>query len=81
MDLVARDLRALTKSYSKLRTELADFQSLNLENRQVFITNEGVKRKRLVHLNGIGKWKGRHITSTVRLVAGPYDPLLEQWTL
>lgn len=30
-----------------------------------------------INLNGIGKWKGRHITCTVRLVPGPYDPLLE----
>jgi hypothetical protein len=30
-----------------------------------------------MNLNGIGKWKGRHITCTVRLVGGPYDALLE----
>ncbi|XP_050682823.1 TNF receptor-associated factor 3 [Leptidea sinapis] len=111
MDLVARDLRALTKSYSKLRTELADFQSrVTLDHPEsgshdghliwridkfssrmkeskekdmvlsspLFRTSKyGYTLKAEVHLNGIGKWKGRHITSTVRLVAGPYDPLLE----
>lgn len=30
-----------------------------------------------VNLNGIGKWKGRHVTCTVRLVGGQYDSLLE----
>ncbi|CAG9128607.1 unnamed protein product [Plutella xylostella] len=28
--------------------------------------------------HGMGKWKGRNITGTVRLLGGPYDPLL-QW--
>lgn len=33
MDLVSRDLRALTKSYHKLRNELIDFQSkVSLDN-------------------------------------------------
>ncbi|NP_001243916.1 TRAF3 [Bombyx mori] len=111
MDIVSRDLRALTKSYHKLRTELADFQakiSFNhhemgsddghfiwrIENytarmkdarendtvlsSPIFRTHKyGYTLKAELNLNGIGKWKGRHITCTVRLVGGPYDPLLE----
>ncbi|XP_045778218.1 TNF receptor-associated factor 3 [Maniola jurtina] len=111
MDKVSRDLRALTKSYHKMRSELADFQTrVILDNPELagdnghliwridnfaarmkdakekdsiltsplFRTSKyGYTLKAEVHLNGIGKWKGRHITSTVRLVTGPYDPLLE----
>ncbi|XP_030023360.2 TNF receptor-associated factor 3 [Manduca sexta] len=111
MDIVSRDLRALTKSYHKLRTELADFQTrvsfdhqdMGTDNGHfiwridnyaarmkdakdnetvltspIFRTSKyGYTLKAELNLNGIGKWKGRHITSTVRLVGGPYDPLLE----
>ncbi|XP_047538913.1 TNF receptor-associated factor 3 [Vanessa atalanta] len=110
-DMLARDLRALTKSYHKIRSELADFQTrVSLDSPEfggdnghliwridkfsarmkeakendavltspLFRTNKyGYTLKAEVNLNGIGKWKGRHITSTVRLVAGPYDALLE----
>ncbi|XP_023950830.2 TNF receptor-associated factor 3 [Bicyclus anynana] len=112
MDKVSRDLRALTKSYHKMRSELADFQArVSLDNPDLggdnghliwridnystrmkeakdndailtsplFRTSKyGYTLKAEVHLNGIGKWKGRHITCTVRLVSGPYDALL-QW--
>ncbi|XP_072945507.1 uncharacterized protein Traf-like isoform X2 [Epargyreus clarus] len=111
MELVSRDLRALTKSYLKIRSELADFQTRvsfnhselgsdnghliwrieNFTSRMkdakdndtvltspIFRTSKyGYTLKAEVNLNGIGKWRGRHITSTVRLVGGPYDPLLE----
>ncbi|CAF4764126.1 unnamed protein product [Pieris macdunnoughi] len=111
MDIISRDLRALTKSYNKLRSELADFQTrMTLEHPEsgshtgqfiwridkfssrmkdakekdtvltspLFRTsNYGYTLKAELNLNGIGKWKGRHITCTVRLVPGPYDPLLE----
>ncbi|CAH0591713.1 unnamed protein product [Chrysodeixis includens] len=111
VDAVLRDLRALTKSYHKLRTELADFQTRvsfdrhemgtdnghfiwridNFNSRMkdakekdtvlsspIFKTGKyGYTLKAELNLNGIGKWKGRHITSTIRLVAGPYDALLE----
>ncbi|CAK1542444.1 unnamed protein product [Leptosia nina] len=111
MDMISRDLRALTKSYNKLRTELADFQArMTLEHPEsgsdngqfiwridkfssrmkeakekdtvltspLFRTSKyGYTLKAEVNLNGIGKWRGRHITCTVRLVTGPYDPLLE----
>ncbi|XP_063831801.1 TNF receptor-associated factor 3 [Ostrinia nubilalis] len=111
MDVISRDLRALTKSYHKVRTELADFQArVNFENSEtgsenghliwridnfsarmkeakdndtvlsspLFRTSKyGYTLKAEVNLNGIGKWKGRHITCTVRLVGGPYDALLE----
>ncbi|KAL0830197.1 hypothetical protein ABMA28_003652 [Loxostege sticticalis] len=111
MDVISRDLRALTKSYHKIRTELADFQArVNFENNEtgsdnghliwridnftarmkeakdndtvlsspLFRTSKyGYTLKAEVNLNGIGKWKGRHITCTVRLVGGPYDALLE----
>ncbi|KOB78396.1 Uncharacterized protein OBRU01_02425 [Operophtera brumata] len=102
-DVVARDLRALLKSYHKLRNELADFQARASFDRHLiwridqysarmkdakdndavlssplFRTSKyGYTLKAEVNLNGIGKWKGRHITSTVRLVSGPYDTLLE----
>ncbi|KAH9638468.1 hypothetical protein HF086_016793 [Spodoptera exigua] len=74
VDAVLRDLRALTKSYHKMRNELADFQSKVTFDRNELGSEDG---KAEINLNGIGKWKGRHITSTVRLVAGPYDALLE----
>lgn len=111
VDAVLRDLRALTKSYHKLRNELADFQARVTFDRSEMGTDDGHFIWRIDHflarmkdakendtvlsspmfrtskygytlkaelnLNGIGKWKGRHITSTVRLVAGPYDALLE----
>nr|XP_049697549.1 TNF receptor-associated factor 1 isoform X1 [Helicoverpa armigera] len=111
VDAVLRDLRALTKSYHKLRTELADFQARVSFDRTEMGTDDGhfiwridrfLERmkdakendtvltspifrtgkygytlKAELNLNGIGKWKGRHITSTVRLVAGPYDALLD----
>ncbi|KAF9813591.1 hypothetical protein SFRURICE_014969 [Spodoptera frugiperda] len=111
VDAVLRDLRALTKSYHKMRNELADFQSKVTFDRNelgsedgrfiwridkflsrmkeakendtvlsspIFRTSKyGYTLKAEINLNGIGKWKGRHITSTVRLVAGPYDALLE----
>ncbi|XP_068623159.1 TNF receptor-associated factor 2 [Battus philenor] len=111
MDTISRDLRALTKSYHKIRGEIVDFQARinstspdlgsddghfiwridNFTSRMKeakekdavltsphFRTSKyGYTLKAEVNLNGIGKWKGRHITSTVRLVAGPYDPLLE----
>ncbi|XP_031765005.1 TNF receptor-associated factor 3 isoform X2 [Galleria mellonella] len=111
MDIVLRDMRALTKSYHKLRSELADFQTRvsfdkyetssdnghyiwridnflarmkdAKENNTVLSSSHfrtskfGYTLKAEVHLNGIGRWKGRHITCTVRLMAGPYDPLLE----
>lgn len=111
VDIVARDMRALTKSYLKLRSELADFQARvgferaelgsddghliwridNFTERMkdaktndtvltspLFRTSKyGYKLKAELNLNGIGKWKGRHITCTVRLVGGPYDALLE----
>ncbi|XP_026316407.1 TNF receptor-associated factor 3 [Hyposmocoma kahamanoa] len=108
---ISRDLRALTKSYLKMRTELIDFQSrVNFENHEtgsdtghfiwrienftarmkeskendtvlsspLFRTSKyGYTLKAEVQLNGIGKWKGRHITCTVRLVNSMYDALLE----
>ncbi|XP_032522992.2 TNF receptor-associated factor 1 isoform X1 [Danaus plexippus] len=111
MDLVSRDLRALTKSYHKLRNELIDFQSkVSLDNPELggdnghliwridnfqarmkeakekdsvltsplFRTSKyGYTLKAELNLNGIGKWKGRHLTCTLRLVAGPYDQLLD----
>ncbi|KAJ8728498.1 hypothetical protein PYW07_006194 [Mythimna separata] len=111
VDAVLRDLRALTKSYHKLRNELADFQARATFDRSEMGTDDGhfiwridqflarmkdakendtvlsspmfrtskygYTLKAELNLNGIGKWKGRHITSTVRLVAGPYDALLE----
>ncbi|KAM3956337.1 TNF-receptor-associated factor-like [Aphomia sociella] len=111
MDIVLRDMRALTKSYHKLRSELADFQTRvsfdkyetssdnghyiwridnflarmkdAKENGTVLTSSHfrtskfGYTLKAEVNLNGIGRWKGRHITCTVRLVSGPYDPLLE----
>ncbi|KAJ0172471.1 hypothetical protein K1T71_011610 [Dendrolimus kikuchii] len=111
MDIISRDLRALTKSYHKLRTELADFQSrVNFDNQEtgsdnghfiwrisnfaarmkdskendtvlsspLFRTSKyGYTLKAELNLNGIGKWRGRNITSTIRLVTGPYDPLLD----
>ncbi|CAH0718887.1 unnamed protein product, partial [Brenthis ino] len=111
MDIVSRDLRALTKSYHKIRSELADFQTrISLDSPEfggddghliwridkfttrmkeakendavltspLFRTSKyGYTLKAEVNLNGIGKWKGRHLTCTVRLVSGPYDPLLE----
>ncbi|KAJ2941104.1 hypothetical protein O0L34_g10338 [Tuta absoluta] len=111
VDNIARDLRALTKSYSKIRSELADFQArVSFDNPElgsdnghliwrienftgrmkdakendtvlsspIFRTSKyGYTLKAEINLNGIGKWKGRNITSTIRLVGGPYDPLLE----
>ncbi|XP_073954383.1 uncharacterized protein [Choristoneura fumiferana] len=111
VDVVARDLRALTKSYSKMRSELADFQARvgferaefgsddghliwRIENftarmkeaketdavltSPLFRTSKyGYTLKAELNLNGIGKWRGRHITCTIRLVGGPYDALLE----
>ncbi|XP_013171438.1 PREDICTED: TNF receptor-associated factor 1 [Papilio xuthus] len=111
MDTISRDLRALTKSYHKIRTEIVDFQArINFSNPELgsddghfiwridnftsrmkeakekdtvltsphFRTSKyGYTLKAEVNLNGIGKWKGRHINCTVRLVAGPYDSLLE----
>ncbi|XP_075981938.1 TNF-receptor-associated factor-like [Anticarsia gemmatalis] len=111
VDAVLRDLRALTKSYHKLRSELADFQARVSFDRHEMGTDNGhfiwridhftarmkeakendtvlsspifrtakygYTLKAEINLNGIGKWKGRHITSTVRLVAGPYDALLD----
>ncbi|XP_045453559.1 TNF receptor-associated factor 3 [Melitaea cinxia] len=111
MDLISRDLRALTKSYHKIRSELADFQTrVTLDSPEfggddghliwrinnfsarmkeakendavltspIFRTSKyGYTLKGELNLNGIGKWKGRNITSTVRLVSGPYDALLE----
>ncbi|CAH2088393.1 unnamed protein product [Euphydryas editha] len=111
MELISRDLRALTKSYHKIRSELADFQRrVTLDSPEfgsddghliwrinnfsarmkeakendavltspLFRTSKyGYTLKAEVNLNGIGKWKGRNITSTVRLVTGPYDALLE----
>lgn len=111
VDAVLRDLRALTKSYHKLRNELADFQTRvafdqtdmgtdngnfiwridNFRARMkdakdndtvlsspLFKTAKyGYTLKAEINLNGIGKWKGRHITSTVRLVTGAYDSLLD----
>lgn len=41
MDLVSRDLRALTKSYHKLRTELADFQARVSFDRQELGSDNG----------------------------------------
>lgn len=111
IDSLSRDLRALTKSYLKLRSELADFQSkVSFDNAELggddghmiwridnftsrmkdakdhdtvissplFRTHKyGYTLKAEMNLNGIGKWKGRHITATVRLVGSPYDALLE----
>ncbi|CAH2055587.1 unnamed protein product, partial [Iphiclides podalirius] len=111
MDTISRDLRALTKSYHKIRSEIVDFQArISFSNPELgsddgrFIwridnflsrmkeakekdtvltsphfrsSKYGYTLKAEVKLNGIGKWRGKHITSTVRLVAGPYDPLLE----
>ncbi|CAG4987358.1 unnamed protein product [Colias eurytheme] len=110
MDVISRDLRALTKSYNKLRSELADFQArMTLDHPEngtddghfiwridkfssrmkeakekdavltspLFRTSKyGYTLKAEINLNGIGKWRGRHITCTVRLATGPYDPLL-----
>ncbi|KAG7304671.1 hypothetical protein JYU34_010017 [Plutella xylostella] len=112
LETLARDVRALTKSYLKIRGELNDFQTrvsfdkaeLGCEDGHLiwridnftarmkdakendavlcsalFRTSKyGYTLKAEVNLNGIGKWKGRNITGTVRLVGGPYDPLL-QW--
>ncbi|XP_041969674.1 TNF receptor-associated factor 5 [Aricia agestis] len=109
-ELLGRDLRALAKSYHKLRQELADFQhAATLDNplyggddghliwridnfsarmkdakendtvlsSPLFRTCKyGYTLKAEVHLNGIGKWKGRHVTATARCVSGPYDALL-----
>lgn len=111
MELISRDLRALTKSYHKLRTELADFQArVNFDGQQtgsdnghliwrinkfsarmkdakendtvltspLFRTSKyGYTLKAELSLNGIGKWRGRNLTCTVRVVTGAYDPLLE----
>ncbi|CAG5057853.1 unnamed protein product [Parnassius apollo] len=111
MDNISRDLRALIKSYHKIRSEIVDYQArINSINPELgsdnghfiwridnfisrmkdakekdsvltsphFRTSKyGYTLKAEVNLNGIGKWKGRHITCTVRLVTGPYDPLLE----
>lgn len=41
VDAVLRDLRALTKSYHKLRTELADFQARVTFDRDAMGTNDG----------------------------------------
>ncbi|CAG9782611.1 unnamed protein product [Diatraea saccharalis] len=109
-DVLARDLRALTKSYLKMRNELADFQArVNFDSHEtgsddgrfiwridnftarmkdakendtiltspLFRTSKyGYTLKAELHLNGIGKWRGRHVTCTVRAVGGPYDALL-----
>ncbi|XP_060806484.1 TNF receptor-associated factor 3-like [Amyelois transitella] len=111
MDIIMRDMRALTKSYHKLRSELADFQTRvsferfetgsddghflwridqftsrmkDAKEKDTVITSPyfrttkyGYTVKAEVNLNGIGRWKGRHITCTVRLVGGSYDSLLE----
>uniref|UniRef100_A0A1E1WEW3 MATH domain-containing protein n=1 Tax=Pectinophora gossypiella TaxID=13191 RepID=A0A1E1WEW3_PECGO len=111
VDAMVRDLRALTRSYLKVRSELADFQArVSFDNPElggdnghliwridnftarmkdakendailsspIFRTSKyGYTLKAEANLNGIGKWKGRNITCTVRLVGGPYDPLLE----
>ncbi|CAH0664641.1 unnamed protein product [Chilo suppressalis] len=111
MDVITRDLRALTKSYLKLRGELADFQARvsfqaneigsddghliwridNFTSRMkeakdndtvlsspLFRTSKyGYTLKAELQLNGIGKWKGRHMTCTVRTISSPHDALLE----
>lgn len=41
VDMVARDLRALTKSYSKMRSELADFQARIGFERAEFGSDDG----------------------------------------
>lgn len=46
MDMVLRDLRALTKSYHKLRTELADFQSRVSFDRQELGSDNGEESRR-----------------------------------
>ncbi|XP_053616519.1 TNF receptor-associated factor 1 [Plodia interpunctella] len=111
MDIIIRDMRALTKSYNKLRSELADFQSRvsferfeagsdnghflwridrftsrmkEAKEKDTVLTSPyfrtdkyGYTMKAELNLNGIGRWKGRHVTCTVRLVGGPHDSLLE----
>ncbi|RVE43544.1 hypothetical protein evm_011802 [Chilo suppressalis] len=114
MDVITRDLRALTKSYLKLRGELADFQArVSFQANEIGSDDEDSKHKNFnredgfklssvwnpvvrmcknrknqknavprsdtaeLQLNGIGKWKGRHMTCTVRTISSPHDALLE----